>query len=430
MSRVVAAARDVELEYTVIGTMLVDEKAFYYGISRLRPDDFVLTDLQKIFSMLKEGFENGKTFEEATTCIPKEIANKKERESLESTLLYAVEFAIENEKKFKVCVEKLIESSKKRKELEIAEKLASGKITREEALGLLSDLERDRQEKGGTVAEVGSRWLEKMEEIYNQDTVPGIHTGSGEIDQYFSYRNELTLICARPSIGKTVTGLALALNQAKRGIKVQFFSLELTEEEVMARLISIHTGIPLKRIVFGWEDFETIVNAVTEIESLPLHIEAGQFTMPQIKARIFEVQPDIVYIDYVQIIHNHSKDFKTRKEFLDYASAELREISKNTCPVVALAQLNRGVRTGKDKPSLENIKETGNLEQDASNILLLHRNLKEAPDKLVIQIAKCRVNKAGSEIIVDFDNGFPHFTLSPATPVSKGEEEVDGLFDF
>ncbi|MEO2065299.1 MAG: DnaB-like helicase C-terminal domain-containing protein, partial [Desulfurobacteriaceae bacterium] len=339
-------------------------------------------------------------------------------ESLEKTAAFAVEYAVDNVSLLNALVEKLINEAKKRKELEVAKKLSTGEITREEALALLADLERDRAKKGGSVEEVAVRWLKKVEEQRESEELPGITTGSSEIDAVFTYRNELSLICARPSIGKTITALKLAYNQAKEGVKVLFFSLELTEDEVMARLVSIHTGAPLYKVVYGWLDMKVLVDATSYISELPIYIEPGPLTLPQIKARIYEIKPDIVYIDYVQKVTNHSKDFKSRKDFLDYVSAELLEIAKHHCPIVALAQLNRGARMGRDEPTVENIKETGNFEQDASNILLLHRNLKETPDKLQVKIAKCRVNAANKEIVVDFINGIPVFT-PPGTVESE-----------
>ncbi len=413
-----------ELELSIIGTMLLYEDCFYHGMARLTPEDFVSSDLQEIFKIMKRRFEEGQDFEKATFQIP---LDAKDKESIESSVLYAMEFALESEERFKLAVERLIELSKERRELQIAEKLVSKKITREEALAELSDLERDRQNRGGRISDITVKWLEKQEELYKTPNLPGITTGSKELDEIFTYRNELTLICARPSIGKTITALTLALNQAKSGVKVQFFSLELTEDEVMARLVSIHSGIPLYRIVYAWEPLENVIKAAVEISELPIYVEPGPLTLPQIKAKIYEVKPDVVYIDYVQKISEHKK-FQKRKDFLDYVSFELLELAKTKCPIVALAQLNRGARTGRDEPMIEHIKETGNFEQDASNIILLHRNFKESPDKLQLKVAKCRVNSANRDIVVDFVNGIPLFT----PPLEGGQEtfEEEEAFEF
>jgi replicative DNA helicase len=428
----VLGMNNLQVELSVLGSMLYKEDYFYYCISRLKEDDFYKSDHQKLFRVLKERFEKGKRFEELIWEFPGEIEDKKEAGRIEATASYAIEFALDSDGVFKSVVERLIELSKKRREVEIAGKLARGEITREEALALLSDLERDRKLRGGSVSDIAIKWLKKQEEQLKNATLQGISTGSAEIDKIFTYRKELSLICARPSIGKTMTALALLYSQAKLGIKVQFFSLELTEDEVMARLISIHTGEPLYKIVYGWLEFGKLVEAADEIRNLPIYIEPGPLTFPQIKAKIYEIKPDIVYIDYIQKVLEHSNEFRNRKVFLDYVSSELLEIAKVECPVVALAQLNRGTRTGKDEPTIEHIKETGNFEQDASNILLLHRNLKETPDKLQIKVAKCRVSSANKEIVVDFINGIPQFK-SPAmvTTIPEQQEfEYEGIEDI
>jgi len=414
----VIAFKGVEVELTILGSMLMDDEFFYRCVAELRPEDFANSDYRELFRFMKEKYEKGLLYEQV-------MVELEESEKLEQTAGLAVEYAIDNRKILNALIEKLIEQSKKRKELEVAKKLSTGEITREEALALLADLERDRSKRGGSVSEVAKRWIEKVEEQQKSDESPGITTGSAEIDSVFTYRNELSLICARPSIGKTITALKLAYNQAKEGIKVLFFSLELTEDEVMARLVSIHTGAPLYKVVYGWLDMKMLVEAASYISELPIYIEPGPLNLPQIKAKIYETKPDIVYIDYVQKVTNHSKEFKSRKDFLDYVSAELLEVAKHYCPIVALAQLNRGARMGRDEPTVENIKETGNFEQDASNILLLHRNLKESPDRLQVKIAKCRVNAANKEVVVDFVNGIPVFT----PPGISGNEEYEGEYE-
>jgi replicative DNA helicase len=409
-----------EVELTLLGSMLMSEEAFYKCVSILKPEDFINSDNRELFALLKKRFEEGMSFEEVITLAASD-------QRLEQSAGLAVEYAVDNTKLVETLIKQLIEYSKKHKELNIAKALASGEITREEALAQLSDLERDRELRGGKVSDIAVRWLKKQEEQRQSNKVQGISTGSQELDAIFTYRKELTLICARPSIGKTMTALSLLYNQAQMGIKVQFFSLELTEDEVMARLISIHTGEPLKRIVYGWLNFDDVVSAAGEIGDLPIYIEPGPLTLPEIKAKIFEVKSDIVYIDYIQKVSPHASAPKQRKDFLDYVSAELLEIAKHTCPIVALAQLNRGARMGRDEPTIEHIKETGNFEQDASNILLLHRKLKENPNELLIKVAKCRVDTANREITVPFENGIPQFKRPDQIEV-EFEEDYD--YDF
>jgi len=411
-----------EVELTLLGSMLMSEEAFYKCVSILKPEDFINSDNRELFALLKKRFEEGMNFEEVITLAASD-------QRLEQSAGLAVEYAVDNTKLVETLIKQLIEYSKKHKELDIARALASGEITREEALAHLSDLERDRELRGGKVSDIAVRWLKKQEEQRQSDEIQGISTGSQELDAIFTYRKELTLICARPSIGKTMTALSLLYNQAQMGIKVQFFSLELTEDEVMARLISIHTGEPLKKIVYGWLDFSTVVKATDAVSNLPIYIEPGPLTLPEIKAKIFEVKPDVVYIDYIQKVTQHSSN-KNRKEFLDYVSAELLEIAKRTCPIVALAQLNRGARVGRDEPLIEHIKETGNFEQDASNILLLHRNLKETPDILQVKVAKCRVDTANREITVPFENGIPQFKRPDQIEVEVEEDYDYNFLEF
>jgi|GEM_PF-3388977 len=405
-----------ELEFSILASMLASEKSFYTCIAILRPEDFLNEDCKKLFSYLKKRYENGENYEEICAFLDKDY---------EKIAMKVLDFPLPEEHVLPA-IRRLIESSKRRKELEVAKLLASEKIDRTQVLSMLAEIERDRSQKGGHIKVCTQNYLEKVKNFYDTATVPGITTGSFELDRIFTLRNELTLICARPSIGKTITALKLLYNQAVSGIAVQFFSLELTEDEVVARLCAIHLKRSLKDIVYCHIGLEEINSALEYLSKLPIYIEPGPLTLPQIKAKIFEVKPEVVYIDYVQKVQPHTK-FPSRKDFLDYVSHELLEISKRVCPVVALAQLNRQVRTGKDEPTIDHIKETGNFEQDASNIILLHRNLLSDPNTLKMRVAKCRVNKAGYEITVNFTNGIPDLKLKE----DEGNEKVsEYAFDF
>lgn len=234
--------------------------------------------------------------------------------------------------------------------------------------------------------QIVKRSLRQIEELSKrQSDVTGVPSGFIELDQLTSgfHSGELTIIAARPSMGKTALSLNIAQHVAVNEKRpVAYFSLEMTQEQVMMRILASIAKIHLSQLRVGsipnnrWPD---LINTAAKVSEAPLFIDDTSSISPyEIRARCrrLKTQHDLalIVIDYLQIM-----DLKHRVESRERAVAEisrsLKALAKELqVPVVALAQLNRGVESrGERKPQLSDIRESGSLEQDADLIMMIYR---------------------------------------------------------
>lgn len=186
----------------------------------------------------------------------------------------------------------------------------------------------------------------------------------------------LYVIGARPSVGKTLVGLQLAWGLAKKNVGVAFFSLEMTKDDLYQRIYSQELDIPLSRMENNsMTDLEgRVIESFIENTDAPFYVEERAFSITQIWGFVERAKRKIdlraVFIDYLQIVPATGKD---KRDEVSKVSQQLKQMAKELgVSVVALAQLNR--RTdGDEPPALTDLKESGQIEQDADVVLLLHR---------------------------------------------------------
>lgn len=210
-------------------------------------------------------------------------------------------------------------------------------------------------------------------------------------------RGELIILGARPSLGKSALGFQLALNVAKSG-KAHVFSLEMDYESIVVRQLAAITNKPSSYIQSGKMPSEEIeqARAVLDNHNCVIDDEAG-LTVYQIcdRARMEHKRgkTDVIVVDYIQIIRDEDQGKRSRAVTLGEISSELKNLAKELrVPVIVLSQLNRNSESREDgRPELADIKESGQIEQDADVALLLHRQ----PDSTKVIIAKHRNGKIG-----------------------------------
>lgn len=215
---------------------------------------------------------------------------------------------------------------------------------------------------------------------------------------------ELTLIGARPGMGKTALALALLISAARTGHSGLFFSLEMPERQIMARAYSAISGVPVQNILqcrLSAEEWKRVAAAQTEIAAMPLHIDdTAGYTVQQIRHIARRKQQKlgglgILTIDYVQRIR-----WKAQRDYSEHAalteiSSSLADLAKELdTPIVLLSQLNREVEKRNDKrPTMSDLRGSGSLEQDANNIIFVYRDEKYDPETTDKGIAELIVDK-------------------------------------
>lgn len=258
-------------------------------------------------------------------------------------------------------------------------------------------------------------------------------------------KKSLSLIAARPSVGKTAFAIQIAKNMAKKGKKVAIFSLEMDDSEQYERLVSAESGIDLTRLQKALQylgDEEQRFNEGNEkLSNLSIDIASGSFSVKEIYNLIKHQNYDVVIIDYLQLIEPDKSYKGNRAAEVGEISRGLKKIAmKLGIPIIALSQLNRESTQKKDKrPLISELRESGSLEQDASNIIMLW-DLNDDDNCFYkgVEVAKCRQGKKG-KIGMKFDGD--HMTFEPrqedfwkwekqAKEHAKGFEPIDDIADM
>ena len=230
-----------------------------------------------------------------------------------------------------------------------------------------------------------------MKDIYaathREDGVTGIHTGYPQLDKITGgwQRSDMIVIAARPGVGKTAFALNLARNAAVDfQHPVAIFSLEMSSNQLVQRLLSMETGINMENFRKGnlsKKDLDLLSEKVSILEQAPIYIDdtpgldIAEF---QTKARKLKMQHDIqmVVVDYLQLMSAPQEKGGTREQVVAAVSRNLKLVAKElNIPVIALAQLNRSIETrAKDKrPELSDLRESGAIEQDADVVAFINK---------------------------------------------------------
>ncbi|MGD8463596.1 MAG: replicative DNA helicase [Anaerolineae bacterium] len=241
----------------------------------------------------------------------------------------------------------------------------------------------------------------------------GIPTGFHDIDKILGgmQRSDLVILAARPSVGKTSLALSFAHNAAKKyGQRVAFFSLEMSNEQVVQRLISAETGIGSQRLRRGeiaQDEWGRFMKATSDLAETHFYIDdtPGISTLElRTKARRLhsEVGLDLLIIDYLQLMRG---DYRAENRVQEIASISrgLKGLARELdLPVLALSQLSRGVESRTDKrPILSDLRDSGSIEQDADVVMFIYRDEMynentERKNIADIMIAKHRNGPTGS----------------------------------
>lgn len=265
-------------------------------------------------------------------------------------------------------------------------------------------------------------FLTKVHEIENKSisTATGVKTKE-EIEQlvitqtksiptrFTNLTNRITLqehnlmvISARTGVGKSGFALNL-LEDLSKQYKCILFNMEMSESAVYRRLISIISSVPMNTLYDPQTDYqkEVIKKSIEDLSKRKLKILTGSQTIQSIRRKIIEEQRDehlIVFIDYVGLI-NSTQKYNSLYELITSVVKELRQISLDfNCTIILLAQINR---SGDSDPKMKDLKETGELEQSATQVLILNGvDTTEDEQEMIIEVAKNREGKTGKTKLI------------------------------
>ena len=267
--------------------------------------------------------------------------------------------------------------------------------------------------------------IEQIEEIENQGTgLSGLPTNFIDLDNTLSGLQDgnLVIIAARPSMGKSSLALNIATSLAKEKKTVAFFSLEMTKEELVQRVLFSEAKVAsgdARKGQLGPEKWSRVVEAASTVNTMPLYFDdASVITVTDIRAKSRRLKAsrglDLIVVDYIQLMQGNSGD--NRQQEIAEISRNLKNLARELkVPIIALSQLNRAAEAREDKrPRLGDLRESGAIEQDADIVMMIYRDdyynpATEKPGVAEINIVK---NRSGSTGKVDlyFSKEYTQFT--------------------
>ncbi len=387
--------RSIDAEQAVLGGLMIQPAAHAKIADWISEDDFYRRDHRLIYRAISWLVQHDKPCDAVT--LGEWIAASKV-EGLVGDVSYVIELANSTPSAANIVAyaEIVAEKSRLRKAIDLGHSVATEAAKPGAEAGLivanamrsLVQLEASKLRGGLQPTKPLLRsWFAEMNRMYESgDRVTGMPTPWRELNEATRgmQDGELIVIAGRPNMGKSVAGLNIASFTALRGGRTAVFTLEMTARQVLNRCISAMGGIPYDWIRAPHQQGDSelywprITNVTTELLAAPLLIdEQPKITIEQLRARCLREHMRaplrLVLVDHVHIMGRKGEN-EVRE--LGEISGGLKALAKElNCPVVALAQLNRGVESRTDKrPSMSDLRASGEIEQDADLILLLYRD--------------------------------------------------------
>ena len=235
----------------------------------------------------------------------------------------------------------------------------------------------------------------KIETLYEtKGGITGIATGFKDLDKLTSglQPSDLILVAARPSMGKTAFTLNVATHVAVREkLPVAFFSLEMSKEQLVQRMLCSEGAIDSQRLRIGEleeQDWTRLIRAADRLTNTPIFIDdTAGITVMELRSKARRLKAEhglsLIVIDYLQLMQGRSsKNGDNRQQEISEISRSLKALARElNVPVIALSQLSRSVESRQvKKPMLSDLRESGSLEQDADIVMFLYREDYYDPD--------------------------------------------------
>lgn len=238
--------------------------------------------------------------------------------------------------------------------------------------------------------------------------VSGVPTGYHELDNLTGgfQNSDFIILAARPATGKTSLALNIAYNSAKESeATVAVFSLEMSREQLMQRMLATETGIDMQKVRLGEindRELQLLTEALGRMSTLPMYInDTPACTVAHIRSRCMQLQAeqglDLVIIDYLQLMQGGAtgRRGENRQQEVSDISRGLKALARDlNVPVIALSQLSRAVESrSSNVPMLSDLRESGSLEQDADIVMFIYREELYNPDTDKKGVAELHIAK-------------------------------------
>jgi replicative DNA helicase len=410
---------DLDAERAVIGAMLVSETAVAAVAERLGAEDFYSEVHRIIYGAMMRLYSRGEPIDQLTLTNELRSVNEFERiggrpyvfQIVESVPTAANAGRYADIVRGKALLRAIIDVGSRITEdaFREPENVTEALDSAEQLVYGVSN--RTLREHLAPVSELAPGALEMIQRLYEQEgEVTGVETGFEDLDRLTTgfHKSDLIILAARPAMGKTALSLnAIWHASGEKKMPVAIFSLEMSKEQLVQRLISQTTRIPTQALRSGnvkAEDWPKLVRGVAEVSRAPIWIDdTAGVTLMEIRAKVRrlasqlnvagEMPLSLVVVDYLQLMvgGDARNRAENRQQEIAEISRGLKVLARDLdVPVLAIAQLSRAVETRHDKrPLLSDLRDSGAIEQDADMVMFLYRDEyynSESDDKGIAEV--------------------------------------------
>ena len=388
--------QNIEAEQSILGSLLIDPDAIMKVSSFLRPGDFYREAHQRIYGAVLALHERRMPADFVT--VVDEMARQEQLDFIGgpaylTSLLNMVPTSV-NVEYYGHIVERtsvmrrLIAAAGEIAALAYEEREEVDEVI-DQAERILFEVSQRRISKSLVpIREVIKDYYDRIEFLVEHpDETLGVPTGFADLDRLLGglQPSDLIIIAARPGVGKSSLATTIAGNAAlKSNSVVAIFTLEMSAEQLVQRMISSHTGIDSQRLRLGrledgeWVQFTRVSGTLSEAA---IFIDDSPSPSPmeiRTKARRLaaEYDLDLIIVDYLQLMQAGERRSENRVQEISYISRALKALARElNVPVLALSQLSRAVEARQDKkPQLSDLRESGSIEQDADIVMFIYRD--------------------------------------------------------
>ncbi len=431
--------QNVEAEASVLGSIIIDPEALAVVVDFLRTEDFYRDAHRTIYEVMLLLYNQRVATDFVTICDALGRQNKLEDVGGESYVLSLINQVPTsgNASYYARIVERtailrrLINAAGEiAADAYQAEDDATSVVERAEQLIFQIGQRANALSQDASLAELITEFMTDLDQLSERrGTVVGVPSGFVDLDRLTSgfQKSDLIILAARPSVGKTAWMLSLAYNAAvKYQQRVGIFSLEMSQKQLVQRLVSIETGINSQRLRTGMiedDDWEKLVRATATLSEASIRIDGTSVLSPvQMRSRarrwVSEYGIDIILVDYLQLMQSSddTREKRTnRVQIVDEISRNLKMLARELdIPILVLAQLSRAVEQRMSKiPQLSDLRESGAIEQNADIVMFIYRDELYNPDSerkgfADIIVAKHRNGQVG-EVVLRYEPQVTYF---------------------
>lgn len=410
------------LEQNVIGALLIQPEC-YEAAAELSPDDFLVPEYAELFRAIQRRNEAGEPADAPSVLMDASSRN----DNVTSKIMTDCMEVVVTTANIDAWVAGMRDASMGRKLRDLGEELRTAELSPQDALRTAQEAVTAIQDGAGVlswgleVSEAVKGLKNRVDKGFAGGPPPYVKTGLQEFDRLLGgglINGGFHVVAARPGKGKSALALQIALNAAKRGVKVLYISLEMSPDDCTSRLTANMAGISSRLLMFGGTlteaEYAKYAEASAKLSDMPIVFNRrSSMDMRAVTALAYKERPGLIVLDHIGLLEQENKKATLYESTTKNSRSAKLLAMRMDIPLLCLCQLNRAGasdRGGEFRATMANLRESGAIEQDADTVTLLHRPCEKEdrgewdPDMLELYLDKNRRGPTGMVRMAYFPN--------------------------